>query len=207
MGNSFAALTALLVLACAVPQFAQAEDDPAVARVREMLRRTQEALRQAQSENSELTRSKADAEQKLQATTKELDAARGVSKAETALRAQLQTTKSAQDDLAQKLKDTAAQLSAANTRQSETAKELAAKEAELKETARGLDQSKAATASCEDKNLKLYGYAEALLDQYKNKGVWSALAQKEPVLGFKEVGVENVVQEYKLKFENQKAKP
>ena len=70
-----------------------------------------------------------------------------------------------------------------------------------------LEQSKSANASCEDKNLKLYSYAETVLGLYKNKGVWAALSQKDPVLGLKEVDVENVVQEYQQKFASQKIKP
>jgi hypothetical protein len=53
----------------------------------------------------------------------------------------------------------------------------------------------------------LYGYAEAMLDKYRNKGVWASLSQKDPVLGLKNVEVENVVQEYQLKFDSQKLKP
>jgi hypothetical protein len=69
------------------------------------------------------------------------------------------------------------------------------------------NKARSANASCEDKNLKLYGYADEVLGLYKNKGVWAALSQKEPVLGLKEVDVENVVQEYQQKFASQKIKP
>ena len=41
-------LTASLIVAVAMPQILQAADEDATARVREMLHRTQEALRQAQ---------------------------------------------------------------------------------------------------------------------------------------------------------------
>jgi len=175
--------------------------------VREMLRRTQEALHQAQADNAELTRAKTEAEQKLQATTKDLQAARGVSKAEVALRGELQTTKAAQDDLQHRLSDAATALGAANRKESETAKQLAAREAELAQVKQGLEQSKTANAVCENKNLKLYGYAQEVLQAYRKKGVWAALAQKDPVLGLKEVDVENVIQEYQVKFASQKVKP
>jgi chromosome segregation ATPase len=208
MRNHRAGLTVLMLLACAAPYGAQAVDDPAAERAREMLRRTQEALRQTQSDNTELTRAKTEAEQKLQAATKQLDSAQSGSKAaQQSLRAQLQSVQGAQDDLAHKLSDVTERLTAANQKQAETAKQLAAGEAELAQLKQTLELSKTANAGYEDKNLKLYTYAQAVLERYRKKGVWSALSQKEPVLGLKEVDVENVVQEYQLKFASQKVKP
>lgn len=200
-------ISLLCMLACLTPHPARAADDPAMARVRELLHRTQEALRQAQSDNADLLRAKTDAEQKLQATTKELEAARGVSKAEVALRGELATTKTAQEDLQHKLGDTNTALAALNLKQSETAKQLSAREADLAQVKQGLEHSQAENASCENKNLTLYGYAQDVLQAYRNKGVWAALSQKDPVFGLKEVDVENVVQEYRLKMADQKVKP
>jgi chromosome segregation ATPase len=197
------AISALLIAVGAAPA-ARAGEEDTTARLREMLHRTQEALRQAQSDNAELTRAKTDAEQKLSASTKDLETARGVSKAEIALRGQLQTTKAAQDDLASKLAGTNAALAAANAKLNDEAKQLAAREAELAQIKQGLEQSKTVNASCESKNVMLYTYAQEVLQAYKNKGVWAPMSQKEPVLGLKEVGVENVVQEYRLKMASQK---
>jgi chromosome segregation ATPase len=202
-----AAISALLIAAGGAPRAAYAGEEDTTARLREMLHRTQEALHQAQSDNAELTRAKAETEQKLNAATKDLEAARGVSKAELALRGQLQTTKAAQDELERKLAGTNTALAAANTKLNEGARQLAAREAELAQLKQGLEQSKTANASCESKNLKLYSYAEDLLRAYKNKGVWASLSQKDPVLGLKEVDVENVVQEYRLKMASQKIQP
>src|SRR5208283_1135576 len=136
MHTRMTVLSMMWVLAAALAPAAHA-DEEATARVREMLRRTQEALRQAQADNAELTRAKTEAEQKLQATTKDLEAARGVSKAEVALRGELQTTKAAQDDLQHRLSDAATALGAANRKESETAKQLAAREAELAQVKQG----------------------------------------------------------------------
>jgi chromosome segregation ATPase len=189
------------------PSSALAAEEDTTARLREMLHRTQEALRQAQSDNADLSRAKIEAEAKLQAANKDLEAARGVSKAEVALRGQLQTTRAAQDDLTHKLSDATDRLAATNAKLGETAKQLAAREAELAQLRQGLEQSKTETVSCETKNLKLYTYSQDLLQAYRKKGVWASLAQKDPVLGLKEVDVENVVQEYRVKFASQKIKP
>jgi len=208
MSNTLAGVLAVMVLAGAMPAPVHAAEDEAVARVREMLRRTQEALRQAQLDNADLARAKAEAEQKLKAATAQLDAAQSGSKAaQAALNAKLASTQTVQTDLTNKLGDTSNRLTATSAKLNDTAKLLAARDAELAQVRQGLEQSKTANVSCENKNLKLYGYAEEVLRRYKNKGVWAALAQKDPVLGFKEVDIENVVQEYQLKFTSQKVKP
>jgi len=199
-----AALACLCV--CGAPPARAAEEDT-TARLREMLHRTQEALRQAQSDNADLNRGKIEAEAKLQAANKDLEAARGVSKAELTLRGQLQTSKAAQDDLTHRLADATDRLSVANSKLSDGARQLAARDAELAQLKRGLEQSRTEAASCETKNLRLYSYSQELLQAYRKKGVWASLAQKDPVLGLKEVDVENVVQEYRIKFASQEIKP
>jgi peptidoglycan hydrolase CwlO-like protein len=208
MRNFLAAFAALTLLSSALPAIVQAADDDAVARAREMLRRTQEALHQAQAENADLLRAKTDAEQKLQAATKQIDTVQSGSKAaQGALNAKLTSAQGVQTELQNRLNDANARLSSTNAKLSGTASELAARNAELAQVKQMLEQSKNANASCEDKNLKLYSYAETVLGLYKNKGVWAALSQKDPVLGLKEVDIENVVQEYQAKFASQKIKP
>jgi len=206
MRNAWATMFAVTLLGLSLARPAAA-DDPAVQRAREMLRRTQEALRQAQSDNADLQRAKAEAEQKLQATVKELETAKHNKAAQAAFDAKLTAAATAQAELTRKLAEATEQVNAGNARIGETAKQLAARDAELEQARHLLEQSKRETASCETKNVTLYGYAEAVLDKYKNKGVWASLSQKDPVLGLKNVDVENVVQEYQLKFDSQKVKP
>ena len=74
--TSIALGCAAMWLACVAPLKVHAADEDAVAHAREMLRRTQEALHQAQSDNADLLKAKTDAEQKLQAAVKEIDAAK-----------------------------------------------------------------------------------------------------------------------------------
>ena len=204
MAVRIVAIAALLIAARGLPGAAHAAEEDTTARLREMLHRTQEALHQAQADNAELTRTKTETEQKLAAAAKDLEAARGVSKAELALRGQLQTTKASQDGLSRKLGETTAALAAANAKLADTSKQLSAGQAELAQVKQGLELSKTANTVCEDKNLKLYGYSQDVLQAYKKKGVWASLSQKDPVLGLKEVDVENVVQEYRLKIASQK---
>jgi chromosome segregation ATPase len=182
-----------------------AADDAASARLRETLHRAQEALRQAQSDNADLTRAKTDLEQKLAAANKQLEAAQtGLKAAQSTISGKLASAETAQADTARKLEDSNSQLAAANTKLGETARQLAARESELSQLTQQFAISQAAVASCEDKNLKLYGYAQEVLAAYRKKGVWAALAQKDPVFGLKDVDVQNVVQEYQVKFAGQK---
>jgi chromosome segregation ATPase len=208
MRNILIGLTAFTLFAGVGMGVANAADEDTTARVREMLHRTQEALRQAQSDNADLTRAKTDAERKLQAAAQQLGAVQSGSKAaQTSLNAKLASVQGLQADVEHKLERTTDQLAAANTKLGETSQQLAARTAELAEIKQALEQSKTANASCEAKNITLYGYAEAVLQRYKNKGVWASLSQKDPVFGLKQVDVENVLQEYQLKFDSQKAKP
>lgn len=55
--------------------------------------------------------------------------------------------------------------------------------------------------SCIKKNIDLYQTNLDLVNQYKNKGVFDALFQKEPVTGLKKVEIENAVQDYKTRLE------
>jgi chromosome segregation ATPase len=201
--SPLAALVALVVLAVIPARPVWAADDQAAARAHEMLRRTQEALRQAQSDNAVLTQAKSDLDARLKEATRQLDATRsGLSAAQGSLH----SVQTRQADLQGKFDDASARLATTSTRLSETAKALAALEAELAGTRQKLEQSQAANASCEDKNGKLYTYGQEVLDRYQHKGVWAALRQQEPVFGLKQVEIENVVQEYKLKMAAEKLK-
>jgi len=187
---------------------AHAADDSKVSREREMLRRAQEALRQSEAEKSDLTRAKLDSEQKLKTLSQELETAKSGSKAgqsaQAALRSQLQSATAQQADLQAKLADAARQIAALNQKQHETEGQLASRDTEIKRLQQDLQTSKTTEASCETKNRQLYTYSQDILDKYKRKGVWSAMAQKEPVFGFKEVGIENTVQEYHDKLKSQR---
>jgi len=201
-------LAAVLLAATLIHPASGADTDSRASREREMLRRAQEALRQSQSENSALGKAKSDAEQKLKEVSQQLEAAQKSSHSgESSLRAQLQSATTAQADLRQKLDDSTRQLTAVTAKQRETATQLAARESDLKQLQQELQTSKATGASCEAKNLKLYEYSQDLLQRYQKKGVWASLVQKDAVFGFKEVGIENVVQEYHEKFNAQKLTP
>ncbi len=198
--------TLVLTLAAAFGSQAMgADSDSKVSREREMLRRTQQALRETEAQKSDLSRSKLEAEQKLQTAATELEQARGAARsAQSTLRTQLAAAQAAQAELAARLEEANRQLASASARQKETEGQLSARSSELEVVRQDLDKSNATGAACEAKNVKLFEYSQALVDRYKNKGVWEALKQKDPVLGLSNVGVENVVQEYREKLDSQK---
>lgn len=185
-----------------------ADSDSKVSREREMLRRTQEALRQSQSDNSALAQSKAQMEQQLKAANAQLDVMRGSSKSEQAsLRAKLKAADDAQTDSAHQLDEAKKQIAALTAKQQEMTAQLAERDGQLKRKHDELDGSKAAGTACEAKNLKLYEYSRELAQRYQHKGVWAALSQKEPVLGLSSVKMENVLQEYQDKLDSQRVQP
>jgi chromosome segregation ATPase len=182
-----------------------ADNDAKSSREREMLRRAQEALRQSQSENSSLAQSKAESEQKLKDAASQLDAARNVSKSEqSALRGKLKAAADAQADVARQLEEAKRQIAALNAQQKDLSGQLSTRESELEKVHKDLDTSRNSNTSCEAKNLELYEYSQQVVDRYQKKGVWAALSQKEPVLGLGEVKTQNVVQEYREKFDSQR---
>ncbi|MBV8145659.1 MAG: hypothetical protein JO184_11680 [Gammaproteobacteria bacterium] len=201
--STAAAVTALLL--SSVGPLPAADTDVHAAREREMLRRTQEALRESQAQNAELAAQKTAAEkqadEKLQAAAVELDATRKKSRsAQAALQTQLESALSKQTELTGLLADVNRQLSALASKQQTTA-------GDLRQTQQDLQASKASTASCEAKNLQLYRYSQELMTRYQKKGVWASLEQKDPLLGIKEVGIENVLQEYQGKLDAEKITP
>lgn len=58
--------------------------------------------------------------------------------------------------------------------------------------------------SCEDKNLKLFEAGQQAVKRFEDKGLLDSLLQDEPLLQFKTVEMENIVQEYEDKLLKQK---
>jgi chromosome segregation ATPase len=198
---------AIAVALCSVAGVAAAQDARA-DREREMLRRTQEALRESQAEASELSANKAATEQKLKTASDELEATRRTSKSTAAaLHSQLQASTAAQEDLTRRLTAATQELAALKDQQRDTANKLSERDTQLKTAQGQLEQSRAANTSCEAKNVQLYDYSKALMVRYQKKGVWDAITQKEPVTGIREVGVENVLQDYQDKLDAQRVAP
>jgi hypothetical protein len=116
----------------------------------------------------------------------------------------LQAAADSQAGLTSQLESARQQLAALSAKQAETARMLSERETLLKRVQSDLDASRAAGSSCEAKNLKMYEYSQELARHYENKGVWTAMRQKEPLTGIGGVGMENLLQEYREKAVSQR---
>ncbi len=74
---------------------------------------------------------------------------------------------------------------------------------QLQESASNVSRQSQLIEMCEKKNMVLYELNVEILDRYKKKGAWDALLQAEPFTQIRKVEIENIIQEYKEKLENQ----
>lgn len=72
---------------------------------------------------------------------------------------------------------------------------------ELRKAEATLSDQKAQVTACMRMNVQLYDAGKDLLTKYEQKGVWDALAQREPITGLKQVEVENLIEDYRYKIE------
>lgn len=117
------------------------------------------------------------------------------------LSSKLQTTQSSLEDLTGKSQESLRSLQKdfqTSIDQGNTCK------SKLQESASNVSRQSQLIEMCEKKNMALYELNIDILDKYKKKGVWSALLQTEPFTQIKKVEMENIIQEYKEKLENQR---
>ncbi|MEY3760720.1 MAG: hypothetical protein RIR39_2211, partial [Pseudomonadota bacterium] len=79
--------------------------------------------------------------------------------------------------------------------------ELSATHVNLENTQKQTDSN---LQNCEGKNIKMFEAAKEVLNSYENKGVMDSLLKSEPILQFKSVEMETIIQEYEDKLIKQK---
>ena len=79
--------------------------------------------------------------------------------------------------------------------------ELSATHVNLENTQK---QTESNLQNCEGKNLKMFEAAKEVLNSYENKSVLDSLLKSEPILQFKSVEMETIIQEYEDKLIKQK---
>lgn len=124
--------------------------------------------------------------------------------AEERLNGELATQKSSNTEVRNKLDQTHAKLLEVIEKYNvlnQAKSELSATYANL-QTTQKLTETE--LQSCEGKNIKLFEAAKGILNTYEDKDVWDALLKAEPVLQFKSVEMEGIVQEYEDKLSKQK---
>lgn len=182
--------------------------DERLNRQRELLLSVQQQLQEASEQVSTL-------EEEKKKLTLDLEQATKTAKNATAkamrltkkLKEEQATRKQTENELIgtkQKLAETAAQLA-------ETAKSLAQTSNNLEQM--GTEKKKLETikannereiAICQDKNAKLYGYGRELMTKYENKSCADSLIQTEPFTGLKKVEIENLLENYRDKLDDQR---
>lgn len=199
-------LTALLLIV-ALPAAAQAQRNEAEDRLRDMLRQTTIELRDAQSQNVEL-RAKLDELNAKRATSTEatprtnVDAAvlrRAQSEAEQ-LRAALSDARRAIEERDQEM----AQWKQAYGQAEELARTRDTDAKRLDEQQRTFAQR---VDDCERDNAQLVDLAEEVLERYRNKGVWAAMRDAEPLTGIHRVQLETLAQKYHARIVDLKSSP
>lgn len=175
---------------------------------REQGHRLQQALRQAQHEKLQLAQEKAEVEGQLKETQDKLDATQKKLKV-TKLKSVEQLAKLSQD-----IDGVTAEKSALAAKLADTEKQLVDTSSKLRQTEtdrRSLEvtgvRQRETIALCEGNNAKLYQYGTELLGAYEHKGCGAALLQAEPVTGLKRVEIENLMQDYRDKLDEQKRQP
>lgn len=203
-----------LCLLLAGVEAASAADRPA-DRERQMMRRLQQQVQQMQGQASALEQEKARLSQDLGAAAKDLETARGrVSRLSREVKAEQNKREETEKELGQtrqELSATREQLARTEARLAETAKNLNDTRQTLAMTddaKKNLEiikvQNEREIAVCEDKNGKLYQYGRELMARYEKKSCGEFLVQKEPFTGFKQVEIENLLEEYRDKLDPEK---
>lgn len=202
----WAAMTLTLCLLASLPAHGDSRD----ARERQWLRRMQTLQQQLNERNQALQQER----DTLAARVKELEAAapglkqaaRRANGKAARLAGELKAKAAANDALSARLQETEKTLTALKAQQAETDKALKQSEARNKHLTSVVTGKTRDIASCEGKNLTLYKINRQLLQKYASKGVWDALAQKEPFTGIEEVRIQNVLQEYRDKLDAERFK-
>ena len=182
---AFTALTAVFALQ------AQADD----ANAQKALQKAQFMLRQVSNEKAELQTQMTALQQQVDQLTREL-----VSSKSSATSSQQATEQKYSSAIAQwKQRDT------------ESSTELTAVKLQLKqeqtnrqELEAQLQRHKDNFSFCYANNKKLYDISSQLLTRYENKSFGDVLKQKEPFTGFKQVELENLVQDYRYQMDDLK---
>ncbi len=224
MRRALAGLLLLASLAAIFPGFAfgQSNEDRRVGREREMLRRLQEQTKKAEQEKAALASELEGLKKKLkgaeQGAAKSGKKARDTEKAlalaeqrNAALMVEKTNLGERADQMQKSLQEVRADLARAEEKLNAGAAALdqatqagRAQKADIERLQSVIGQRDGEIRACEAKNLKLYEYNLELLGRYEGKGILEVIKQREPLTGLKGVEMENLLEEYRDKLDDQK---
>lgn len=192
------------LLFAGAPAQAAAKKDPA----KQELRRLQAELKQAQDQKAALEQEKADHTQALDALKKkageQASAAARANQGKAALAKEAEALRQDKTKLSEEVERLKKELAENQMALRDTSQNLR-QETSLKQR---LEQNLVARGkefdACHAKNKMIYQYHVELLNRAQNRGSLSVLLEAEPVLGFKRVQVEKLMEEYRDKLDEQK---
>lgn len=195
------------LLVQAVPEGAPAVD-PAVAKMRDMLKSLTTRVTEAESAKATLEAEKLALEEKsktLEDQVKKLteQSAKDKTSTDKAL-AKLNDTAAAQKKEILELQQSLEKWKAEFKKSTSLAESTEAKRAKLADQVIQLDRK---VLDRETKNLELYKLGNEILTRYKNYGLGRALLAHEPFTGLAKVKLQALVEEYADKLQDSKIKP
>ena len=199
--------TTLLLLAFLMSSGAFAEEQKP-SREREALRRSQQQLQQTQQELTGLKDKLLTAEHDSQAGQKELQSAKARAHSESLKTSQLQA---ALDEAQKQLQLSRAEKTEQDTRLAHATAELSRTQREQAQAADQLRRLQSELAgrtrdinSCDGRNAALYQSGRELIAQCQIQAVEGAHAARAPALGMQRVALENLLESYRDKLDEQK---
>lgn len=204
-------LLASALLLSALPTHA----DDRQKREREALRRLQQQVQLYQSQVGTLEQEKTRLATDLAQADKDAKAARSkagrLARTARALRAEKEAQARELEQLRQtlattqtQLKDTQTNLEQTRSTLEQTRQTLSGTEADKRRLEGVKARQEKEIALCEEKNGQLYSLGRELMVRFEQKSCNEILAQKEPFTGLKRVQVENLLEEYRDKLDEQK---
>lgn len=199
----------LLLLATGAESFAQTTDR--ASREREMLRRSQAALQQAQTERDAAQAEKALVEKERDGLREQAaKAASGQAQTARALSAERHKVQSEIDAFKQALADAKRRAEEQTTKLSEQDRQWQEQAATLRQALAErtqansqltalLQKSTAERTAADERNLQLHALALELVERWRNKGLVEQALQAEPVLGLRSVRIENTAEELRAR--------
>jgi chromosome segregation ATPase len=150
------------------------------ARLKRDLDDTKKRLKALEGEKEQLSRN---------AQSAQLAVSRSSDRADS-LEQSLARQKTRMDELIAKFRETATTLRDAENDRAGVKEQLAARERELE--------------TCAERNVALYSINGEILDRLENQGFWSSLGKAEPFTKLKRVEIENLVDDYRGRAEDQR---
>ncbi|NVO18006.1 MAG: hypothetical protein HXX10_28635 [Rhodoplanes sp.] len=179
------------------PALAQSETD----RLRDALRSATAQTRSLEDQRTQLQAKLAEADRARDTLQKQLDGLK------TQLREVEAAHRTAVETFNQKIEERNETLERWKAAYGEAATVARAKDAERSKFEGEANACKARTKSCEAKNKELVKVGHDLMKAYEDVTIGDMISGREPLLGIRRVGVQNLLQDYGSKIREQKVVP